>query len=591
MENPLQSERDLLLADPSSSNVASVSAIGAEADSLDISTRCEKCLEDLDGPCYEHADVKRIIFDKPPNPLAYSSLPDAICLLDGQLPRKEEMVIAKRKIEALTLFGPLIAPLVPLYELKEGPPRYTIWSEEAQELQAYDMRDNFLCNWIKFIRPCSSRKEANVIAYQQRGSVYLVAVRDIFPSEELRVYNKLPNSGAIQSHQLSALVLSLLASCKRPGSELPQVNNIDNIVLEMAQKVASKRKRVFRTRRTKMEALPVNVESSLFGSIGNGGIECCRDDGSSEITVVEESVNEERQPQTDECAKPLGRRRKQTKDWYWLDARYKAGNMTDEEKKHFESDERTLEQRKVEEANRLKHSFEKRVRRKNKLAQMTEEEREAYDARKREANATYYARNAPNNNKLLKLVREKYIQGLPLTAEELAQYEAYLKRNREKNALMRRKTLIAAGRDPEKVSKRGPGKGPMFAWQLARRETTNVVDEADVEAARCIAVEERNKNGTSIPSYRLKLRQELPLTSEELAAYQKELARKRERDRRYYRKTKIAQGLQPKEVISRRKTPLEGPGKSKKNSEDHWANSSGRLLDSAKVSASDVLSE
>ncbi|GAU87609.1 hypothetical protein RvY_00431-2 [Ramazzottius varieornatus] len=159
MEDGAQSERGLLLADPSGANDATFSVVRIEADALVIATYCEKCQEDLDGPCYEHADARRIIFDKAPIPLAYSSLPDDLCLLNVQ-PLGKAMVLAKRKIEASTLFGPLIAPLVPLDELEEGPPRYTMWSEEAQELQAYDLSDDFLCNWIKLVRPSSNIKEA-----------------------------------------------------------------------------------------------------------------------------------------------------------------------------------------------------------------------------------------------------------------------------------------------------------------------------------------------------------------------------------------------------------------------------------------------
>lgn len=43
---------------------------------------------------------------------------------------------------------------------------------------------------------------------------------------------------------------------------------------------------------------------------------------------------------------------------------------------------------------------------------------------------------------------------------------------------------------------------------VCRAANSNCLAEAGAEAARCMAVEERYKNGTSIPSYRLKLRQE-----------------------------------------------------------------------------------
>ena len=39
-----------------------------------------KCQEDLDGPCFEHTSPAGIIYDKPPIPLAYSSLPNELSI-------------------------------------------------------------------------------------------------------------------------------------------------------------------------------------------------------------------------------------------------------------------------------------------------------------------------------------------------------------------------------------------------------------------------------------------------------------------------------------------------------------------------------
>ena len=120
---------------------------------------CEKCQQDLDGPCFEHTDIRMIVFDKVPVPLAYSSLPDILQLRSGQ-PRSTgtrlvfstwrrrdyrpiqyrfltyfagNAVFAKESIEAWTLFGPLIAPLIPLDEATEKEFRYILRPEETGE--------------------------------------------------------------------------------------------------------------------------------------------------------------------------------------------------------------------------------------------------------------------------------------------------------------------------------------------------------------------------------------------------------------------------------------------------------------------------
>ena len=103
---------------------------------------------------------------------------------------EDKTIIAKGKFGRGMLLGPLIAPLVPVNEV-EKPSRYVLWSEDTQELLAYDLRCDYSCNWIKFMQPSRNCDEINVMAYQQRGSLYFVTLKEILPDSELRVYAKI----------------------------------------------------------------------------------------------------------------------------------------------------------------------------------------------------------------------------------------------------------------------------------------------------------------------------------------------------------------------------------------------------------------
>ena len=116
-------------------------------------------------------------------------------------------ITAKVKIKSGVLFGPLIAPKIPLDEAEE-PLQYVLWSEETQELLAYDLDNDYSCNWIKFMQPSCDADEINVMAYQQRDYLYFVTLKEILPNTPLRVYVK-------------------IASCCEPPSGWTDVDSLD----------------------------------------------------------------------------------------------------------------------------------------------------------------------------------------------------------------------------------------------------------------------------------------------------------------------------------------------------------------------------
>ena len=102
----------------------------------------------------------------------------------------DKMIIATAKLKAGTLLGPLIAPLIPLDE-PEDPSRYVLWSEDTQELLAYDLSNDYSCNWIKFMQPSWNSDEINVMAYQQGEFIYFITLKEMLPNTQLRVYVKI----------------------------------------------------------------------------------------------------------------------------------------------------------------------------------------------------------------------------------------------------------------------------------------------------------------------------------------------------------------------------------------------------------------
>ncbi|GAU87617.1 hypothetical protein RvY_00436 [Ramazzottius varieornatus] len=151
---------------------------------------CEQCEEMLEGACFEHTDVERIIYDKPPIPLAYSSVPDSSQRYEFTKVLEEDKgdtINREGTHQSMDIIWTLNRTLTSYGRNTCG---------NSSLCLAYDLSDDFLCNWIRFVRPSSNFREVNVIAYQQHGSIYLFSVRDIAPSTELRVFVNRPQGCA-----------------------------------------------------------------------------------------------------------------------------------------------------------------------------------------------------------------------------------------------------------------------------------------------------------------------------------------------------------------------------------------------------------
>ena len=180
--------------------------------------------------------------------------------------------------------------------------------------QAYDLSDDFLSNWIKFIRPSSSLEEANLIAYQQRGSVYLVSIGAIDPSAELRVYVK-------KSRRCSSPAIQLPPVGEPPFSTSRAKRRIQSVAEEsISENIPSKSKKV--SRKSRKEP---SVEKSTERNERNETADC------AEVEVPRlEAVDDsdglicERSSTTEEKS---ARRKEGYGEWLLMKKKYKSGGM------------------------------------------------------------------------------------------------------------------------------------------------------------------------------------------------------------------------------------------------------------------------
>ena len=177
------------------------------------------------------------------------------------------------------------------------------------------MSDEFLCNWIKFIRPSSSREEANLIAYQQRGCVYLVSIGAIDPSAELRVYvrkSRSCSSSALQLPPIDGPSISISKPRRRKRS----------VAEESVSENSPRKRRKGRRKRTKEVSVGKSAESNEKVRTAD-----CEE---TELPRLDDADDDERptcEPQSTTEQKPA-RRKEGYDEWLTMKKEYKSGGMT-----------------------------------------------------------------------------------------------------------------------------------------------------------------------------------------------------------------------------------------------------------------------
>ncbi|XP_055334096.1 zinc finger protein 729-like isoform X2 [Paramacrobiotus metropolitanus] len=146
----------------------------------DVLMYCDCCHKFLPTPCWLHAAS---VCDEPVIPLSVGSLPKMLYLdvCDDSLTGKA--VFAKEVIVRHTVFGPLIAPLMPGNSEKA---LYICITEEHRKY--YELESDYACNWMKHVRFADNLQNSNLLVFSRGSQVVFVTIKTVSPHEELKVW-------------------------------------------------------------------------------------------------------------------------------------------------------------------------------------------------------------------------------------------------------------------------------------------------------------------------------------------------------------------------------------------------------------------
>ncbi|XP_014677579.1 PREDICTED: PR domain zinc finger protein 10-like [Priapulus caudatus] len=161
---------------------------------------CEDCQTVYIGECPKHKI--RTVVDKVVLPRAWASIPTNLQVLQalsddaaatgggGEELITELGVYAKRSIPKRTQFGPFHARRVD--DRSKLPSRQKLILQVAcmETGQKYwlDYSDDAESNWMRFVRPATTQKDQNLIAYQHGNDIFYVSIRNIEPKDEMKVW-------------------------------------------------------------------------------------------------------------------------------------------------------------------------------------------------------------------------------------------------------------------------------------------------------------------------------------------------------------------------------------------------------------------
>ena len=105
------------------------------------------------------------------------------------MPVADSKVLSIVDILEPTVFGPLIGTLVEFKEDLLSDVKYvlTVPEDGVVVTKYFSLNCNDECNWMKFVRLAKEPSEANLIVFQQRGSVYFSTIKPVRAGEELVV--------------------------------------------------------------------------------------------------------------------------------------------------------------------------------------------------------------------------------------------------------------------------------------------------------------------------------------------------------------------------------------------------------------------
>lgn len=114
---------------------------------------------------------------------AVMSLPSILCLKENN---NTWGVFAKAAIKTHAQFGPLIGKTVREVDIPEDSNMKDYWEVQTEKYHGFVCTENVEeSNWMRFVRPASTREERNVTVMCRNDELYFVTIKDLQGGDEL----------------------------------------------------------------------------------------------------------------------------------------------------------------------------------------------------------------------------------------------------------------------------------------------------------------------------------------------------------------------------------------------------------------------
>ncbi|OQV22924.1 putative Zinc finger protein PLAGL1 [Hypsibius exemplaris] len=153
---------------------------------------CEDCKKAVPGDCTLHGPLQHLP-DRPVSPRAVKTAPKVIEILpitqaDDDAVGTAVGAFATCNIPARTCFGPFQADTVSLPP-QVGPNRLLLKRFQAGKECGYlDVTNDYVCNWLIYVRPAHHHAQINVIVFLYKDEIYFCTSRMVPVQQELRVW-------------------------------------------------------------------------------------------------------------------------------------------------------------------------------------------------------------------------------------------------------------------------------------------------------------------------------------------------------------------------------------------------------------------
>lgn len=115
---------------------------------------------------------------------AFLSLPSTLCIKENG--NSSWCVIAKEEIRAHAQFGPLIGKIVREVDIPEDSDMRDYWEVQSERYHGFVCTESLEdSNWMRFVRPASTRHDRNVTVICKNDEIYFVTIKGLQAGDEL----------------------------------------------------------------------------------------------------------------------------------------------------------------------------------------------------------------------------------------------------------------------------------------------------------------------------------------------------------------------------------------------------------------------